>query len=208
MFDLNKIVSQFQNDPKMKNTALTGLGGLAAGMLLSGGKPHKLLGNSLKLGAAAAVGGLAWSAWQNYQRGQGNSADASAQSEQQFLAKAQPAGEEPGKSLVRAMIAAAKADGQIDTQEKAAIFERLETMALSADEKAWVFDELMSPLDLDAVVAPASAPEMATEIYAASLVAMTADTPAERAYLEALAAKLRLAPALVSEIEAAANREG
>lgn len=204
MFDLNKIVNTFQNDPQLKTTALTGLGGLAAGMLLSGGKPHKMLGNTMKLGAAAAVGGLAWSAWQNYQKSQGQGNAPTARSEQAFLDRAQPAGEEVGRSLVRAMIAATKADGQIDATEKTAIFEKLETMSLSASEKAWVFDEMMGPLDLDAVVAPATTPEMAAELYAASLVAMTADTPAERAYLEALAARLSLDPALVKQIEAAA----
>ena len=204
MFDLNKIVNTFQNDPQLKTTALSGLGGLAAGMLLSGGKPHKLLGNTMKLGAAAAVGGLAWSAWQNYQKSQGQGDMPTARSEQAFLDTAQPAGEEVGRSLVRAMIAATKADGQIDAAEKAAIFEKLETMSLSASEKAWVFDEMMGPLDLDAVVKPATTPEMAAELYAASMVAMTADTPAERAYLDALAARLQLDAALVRQIEAAA----
>ena len=204
MFDLNKIVSNFQNDPQLKTTALSGLGGLAAGMFLSGGKPGKLLGNGLKLGAAAAIGGIAFNAWQNYQKNQGNAATPTAQDEQRFLDEAQPAGEEIGRSLVRAMIAATKADGQIDSDEKSAIFEKLETMKLSAEEKGWVFDEMMSPLDLDAVVAPARTPEMAAEIYAASLVAMTADTPAERAYLDALAGRLKLDPELVKQIEAAA----
>lgn len=205
MFDLNKIVNSFQNDPQLRNTALTGLGGLAAGMLLSGGKAHKLLGNSVKLGAAAAVGGLAWTAWQNYQNSQGNAAAPTARSEEQFLAQAQPAGEEIGRSLVRAMIAAAKADGQIDAKEKSAIFEKLDAMKLGPDEKAFVFDELMSDPDIEAVVAPVRTPEMASEIYAASLVAMTADSPEERAYLDALAARLGLDPELVRQIEAAAG---
>ena len=205
MFDLNKIVASLQNDPQLKNTALTGLGGLAAGMLLSGGRPGKLVGNSLKLGAAAAIGGLAWNAWQNYQRGQGQADMATARDEQQFLAEAQPAGEDIGKSMVRAMIAATKADGQIDATEKAAVFAKLETMQLGAEEKAWVFDELMAPLDIDAVVAPVTSPEMAAEIYAASLVAMTADTPDERAYLDRLAIRLKLDPVLVRHIEQTAG---
>jgi uncharacterized membrane protein YebE (DUF533 family) len=105
------------------------------------------------------------------------------------------------------MIAAAKADSRIDADEKEAIFSKLETMNLSPEEKAWVFDELSSPLDINAVVARADTPEHATEIYAASLVAITADTAAERAYLDALASKLRLAPALVAEIHKAAGEK-
>src|SRR5690606_10432606 len=88
---------------------------------------------------------------------------------------------------------------------KQAIFEKLKAMSLSAEEKAWVFDELSSPLDINAVIARADTPEHAAEIYAASLVAISADTAAEQAYLEVLASKLKLAPALVAEIHKAAG---
>ncbi|HUH77142.1 MAG TPA: tellurite resistance TerB family protein [Devosia sp.] len=111
-----------------------------------------------------------------------------------------------GKTLVRAMIAAAKADGGIDATEKEAIFNRLETMQLSSEEKAWVFDELSSPLDINAVAARADTPEHAAEIYAASLVAITADTAAERMYLSALAGKLNLPDTLVAEIHKSAEQ--
>lgn len=207
MFDLNQIMNALKTDPGTQKTALTGAAGLAAGMLLSGGKPGKMVGNAVRLGAVAAVGGLAYKAWQNHQAKQGAPASADPIPPQAFVpAPDDRAGqEELGKTLVRAMIAATKADGKIDAEEKTAIFEKLETMQLSATEKAWVFDELSSPLDINAVVARADTPEHAAEIYAASLVAITSDTPAERAYLEALAVKLKLAPGLVAEIQAAAE---
>jgi len=206
MFNIDQIIKAIQSDPNTQRTAMTGAAGLAAGLLLSGGKPTKLLGSAAKLGAMAAVGGLAYKAWQNYQ---GSKLSETAPREDAFIPAAGDASaeEELGKTLVRAMIAAAKADGRIDAEEKDAIFERLKTMPLSAEEKAWVFDELSSPLDINAVVARADTPEHAAEIYAASLVAITADTPAEQAYLEALAAKLRLDPALVTEIHKAAGEK-
>jgi Uncharacterized protein conserved in bacteria len=207
MFNVDQILKVLQTDPNTQRTAVTGAAGLAAGMLLSGGKPGKLLGNAVKIGAVAAVGGLAYKAWQNYQAKQ-HGQPAPAREDAFIPAPSQEAErEELGKSLVRAMIAAAKADGRIDADEKDAIFKKLETMNLSAEEKAWVFDELSSPLDIDAVAARADTPEHAAEIYAASLVAITADTPAERAYLDALASKLKLDPALVSEIHAAAGEK-
>jgi uncharacterized membrane protein YebE (DUF533 family) len=204
MFNIDQIIKAIQSDPNSKRSAMTGAAGLAAGMLLSGGKPTKILGSAAKLGAMAAVGGLAYKAWQNYQASQSG---APAPREDAFVpapgdAVAQ---EELGKTLVRAMIAAAKADGRIDAEEKDAIFERLKSMPLSAEEKAWVFDELSSSLDINVVVARADTPEHAAEIYAASLVAITADTPAEQAYLEALAARLQLDQALVTEIHKAAD---
>ncbi|MHA6691219.1 tellurite resistance TerB family protein [Devosia sp. A449] len=208
MFNIDQIVKALQNDPNAKRTAMTGAAGLAAGMLLSGGGLGKLAGNAAKLGAVAAVGGLAYSAWQNYQRTQ-QGAPATDHGQDAFIPAAGDARgqEELGKTLVRAMIAAAKADGRIDADEKEAIFGKLETMSLSPEEKAWVFDELSTPLDINAVVARADTPEHATEIYAASLVAITADTASERAYLDALASKLKLAPALVAEIHKAAGEK-
>jgi len=199
MFNIDQILKSLQSDPNLKRTAITGAAGLAAGMIFSGGKPGKLLGNAARAGALAAVGGLAYKAFQNYQQSQSGQTTAR---EDAFIPPAgdEQAQEELGKSLVRAMIAAAKADGRIDAEEKEAIFEKLKAMPLSAEEKAWVFDELSSPLDINAVVAGATTPERAAEIYAASLVAISADTAAEQAYLEALAIKLRLAPQLVAEI--------
>ena len=208
MFNIDQIVKALQTDKNTQRTAMTGAAGLAAGMLLSGGGLGKLAGNAVKIGAVAAVGGLAYNAWQNYQNSQ-HGAPTAAPAQDAFIPPADDtqAQEQLGKTLVRAMIAAAKADGRIDADEKEAIFTRLEAMPLSAEEKAWVFDELSSPLDINAVVARADTPEHAAEIYAASLVAITADTASERAYLDVLASRLRLDPALVSEIHQAAGEK-
>ena len=195
MFNIDQILNTLKTDQNAQRTAMTGAAGLAAGLLLGRGG----FGGLAKMGAIAAVGGLAYKAWQNHQAQQGNGFPVD---RDRFIPPAQ-AGyqqEELSKTLVRAMIAATKADGQIDATEKDAIFKRLETMPLGAEEKAFVFDELSSPLDLNAVVERADSAEHGTEIYAASLVAITADTPAERAYLDALAHKLGLAPGLVAEI--------
>lgn len=231
MFDVNRILDALQNDKTTQRTAMAGGGGFAAGMatsMLMGKKGRKMMGKAAKYGAVAALGGLAYHAWQNRNKAGGAPGQADAQA-----AGAAPAVEDRsgdyaaapassaflpapsdeaaqdalGKALVRAMIAAAKSDGKIDTEEKAAIFERLNAMDLDAQSKAFVFDELSAPLDINAVVAPATTPEIAAEIYAASLVAIEADTPAERAYLQMLAARLELEPGLVEEIHRTADAE-
>jgi len=207
MFNLDQIIGALKSDPNTQKQAMTGAAGLAAGLLMGGGGKH-LLGNAVKVGALAAVGGLAYNAWQKHQQSQpGAPAQQPTPSREAFI----PAPhntvehEQLGKSLVRAMIAAAKADGKIDGDEKERIFQKLETMDLSADEKAFVFDELSSPLDIDAVASRADTPEHAAEIYAASLVAIESDTASERAYLAELARRLNLAPGLVAEIHKAAG---
>jgi uncharacterized membrane protein YebE (DUF533 family) len=195
MFNIDQILNTLKTDQNAQRTAMTGAAGLAAGMLLGRGG----FGSLVKIGAVAAVGGLAYNAWKTHQAQQGNTAPVD---RDRFIPPAQ-AGyqqEELSKSLVRAMIAATKADGQIDPTEKDAIFRKLETMPLGPEEKAFVFDELSSPLDINAVVERADSAEHGAEIYAASLVAITADTAAERAYLDALAHKLGLDPGLVAEI--------
>jgi uncharacterized membrane protein YebE (DUF533 family) len=204
VFNIDQIVKALQTDGGTQRTAMTGAAGLAAGMLMGGGGLGKLAGNAAKLGALAAVGGLAYNAWQNHQRSQQGH---HVPSQDAFIPTRETDREELGKSLVRAMISAAKADGRIDAEEKEAIFGKLEGMSLSPEEKAWVFDELSTPLDINAVAARADTPEHAAEIYAASLVAITADTASERAYLDALTNKLRLDPALVTEIHRAAGEK-
>jgi uncharacterized membrane protein YebE (DUF533 family) len=200
MFNIDQILNTLKTDQGAQRNAMSGAAGLAAGMLLGRGG----LGDLAKIGAIAAVGGLAYNAWKNHQAQQGDTAPVD---RDRFIPPAQ-AGyqqEELSKTLVRAMIAATKADGQIDAAEKDAIFKKLEAMPLGAEEKAFVFDELSSPLDINSVVARADSAEHGAEIYAASLVAITADTAAERAYLDALAYKLRLDPGLVAEIHKAAG---
>ncbi|UXN75438.1 tellurite resistance TerB family protein [Devosia sp. A8/3-2] len=141
MFNIDQIVKALQTDQNTQRTAMTGAAGPAAGMLLSGGGLGKLAGNAVKIGAVAAVGGLAYKARQNYQQNQLGAAAAQQPSQDAFIPSPadQNAREELGKTLVRAMIAAAKADGRIDADEKEAIFTKLEGMSLSAEEKARVF---------------------------------------------------------------------
>jgi uncharacterized membrane protein YebE (DUF533 family) len=224
VFDIDGILEALQTDPNARRQATTGAlagaAGLAAGMMMgkSGGK---LLGKATKYGALAALGGLAYHAWQRSRTHTtvAGSPDVGSTTptadyqpvlaEKAFVPppRDEAARDRLGQSLVRAMIAAAKADGRIDAEENRRIFARLEATDLDPQSKAFVFDELSSPLNLDAVVAGADTPEHAAEIYAASLVAMDADTPAEKAYLQMLAARLGLEPALVEEIHRVAVAE-
>ncbi len=203
MFDIDKIITALKTDTNAQRTAGAGAAGLAAGMLLGGGGMKKIV----KYGALAAIGGIAYKAWQNSQSRTGGT-QAETPPEGPFMpGAADERGQEAlGKALVRAMIAAAKADDRIDADEKERIFQRLETLDLSAQDKAFVFDELSTPLDIEAVVRSADTPEHAAEIYAASLVAIEVDTATERAYLQTLATRLNLPDALVDEIHKAAER--
>ena len=123
-----------------------------------------------------------------------------------------PTGEEAqqalSRALLRAMIAAAKADGDVDTAEQEAIFEAMDRYEMGPADKAFVMDELRAPLDVDAVARSARNPEEAAEIYAASLLAIDVDNPAERGYLALLAARLKLEEGLVAHLHATIEEAG
>lgn len=203
-FNIDQILNTLKSDKGMQSAGLGGLAGLAAGMLLGGGA-KKALGNVVTIGAVAAVGGLAYKAWQSYQENQGRQVPA--EPTDAFIPDAGSAREELGRSMVRAMISAAKADGHIDGTEKERIFGKLSTMPLNAEEKAFVFDELSTPLDVGAVAVWGDTPEHAAEIYAASLAAINIDSDAERAYLADLARRMALPVGLVAEIHRHAGVE-
>lgn len=93
--------------------------------------------------------------------------------------------------LVQAMVAAAAADGAIDAQERERILARAASSGLDPDSQAFLERELAAPRSLEQIVA-AARPALAPDLYAASLIAITADTQAERAYLDRLAQGLAL----------------
>lgn len=103
--------------------------------------------------------------------------------------------------LIRAMIAAANADGHIDDAERSTILDRAREGGLDAETLAFLDAELAKPQTLQQVVANGK-PELAAEIYAASALAITVDTDAEKQWLDMLAYGLRLDPAVRADIDA------
>lgn len=202
-----------------------GLAGTVLGNVLTGKGGKKLGKRAVQLGGLAVVGGVAYAAWKHYNNrdagGRPQPANAEAAltpppADSGYLPPsaypaAQPAAQLPAPDpqqndlsllLLRAMISAAKADGQIDSDEQRRIFERLGDADLDAEARAFLFDELGKPLDLEAVVQGVDRPEVAAEVYAASLLAIEVDSPAERGYLQMLSGRLGLEDGLARQIEA------
>jgi len=182
-----------------------GKGAAAAGalaLLLGTGTGRKLTGTALKLGSLAALGGVAYKAYQSWQAGRGG----------EIAEPGTPAGELIGaeaeqrsRALIRAMVAAAKADGHVDEAERGRIFEGIARLGLQDSAVELLSAEIDAPSDPAAVAAGADSPEAAGEIYLASLLVMDPDQPGERAYLAELSRQLGLDAALVSELEAQAR---
>jgi uncharacterized membrane protein YebE (DUF533 family) len=180
----------------------SGFGGI--GSLLGGGGRT---GGAFSGGAMGLLGMLASAAMQHLGSAQGGARQGSAQPG--LAEDAAPYGDdmatdEQGRAMVmiRAMISAAKADGEIDPQERQKILGRLQEAGADPEAQAFVRDEMAGPANVQAIVSAVDSPHTAIEVYAASLFAIDVDTEAEAAYMRQLAQGLGLNPTLVRELHA------
>lgn len=190
--------------------------GAAAGgalALLLGSKRGRSIGSSaLKLGSVAAIGALAWKVYQDHQATQQARPPAGAAGAPQptpslpgFAALPAPQLELHSQAMLKAMIAAAKADGHMDERERGLVEAELARLDADPATRRWVEDELRRPVEPAEVAATANTPEMGAEVYLASLLVADETSTMERAYLDALAHQLKLAPGLKAELEARAR---
>ncbi len=175
-------------------------GGIVA-MIVGNKSARKLAGSAATYGGAALLGGLAYKAYKNWQRA---SQDGSPVSENSFTS-AEIMSPDYQMTLIKAMIACARADGHIDGTEQQQIFDAIDKMELSTDQKALMFDLLRRPISIDELAQGATGMEQKTELYLVScLVADPAQT-ADRAHLAALADKLQLPAELAQQLQAQAQ---
>ncbi len=113
-----------------------------------------------------------------------------------------PQNEQNAIFLIRAMIAAANADGIIDAEEFMQIMDRLEQVGLSSEERDFLKKEMKSPLNVEQVAEQALSAGLAQEAYAASLLAITIDTQAEQEYLDTLRGLLALSQDQADQLHA------
>lgn len=211
MANFNKLLGQLMGSGAAGGFAGGLAGGLASNMLTS--KSGRKMGKkALKMGGIAAVGALAYAAYKNYSEGQTSVSSQTAAASPPELEPPPPdsgflppandmEGQETlGLTLVRAMIAAARSDGRLDAKESQAIFQRIESLGLDAADQTLLIQEMGHPVDMDAIVNSAKSPELAAEIYIASLLAIDIDTAEEQSYLTMLAARLNIAPDLAAEL--------
>lgn len=186
-------------------SVLSGAGGgaLAAGvmgLLLGNRKARKLGGKVITYGGLTALGVLAYKAYGNWQAQQGSG---SVQSAPMTIDRLPPAqAEEHSRGILRALIAAAKADGHIDERERQLIEVKMGKLTSDPELQRWLDTELNKPLDPVAIAAAATSPEMAAEMYLASVLMVDEEHFMERAYLDELARQFKLDAALKIELEA------
>ncbi|AZC32322.1 putative membrane protein [Pseudomonas chlororaphis subsp. piscium] len=185
-----------------------GLGGLLGGLLggsglggaTSGGSPQGRSGGGMNYAALASLGMMAFQAYQAWQQQQQSAAPQQALRTVDQLAG--PEVEEHSHAILRALIAAAKADGRIDEQEKQLISAEIGRHTDDPQLQQWLDDEVARPLDAaDVAQSAAGEPGMAAEMYLASVMLVDDQQDAERSYLDELAAALRIDPELQVHLE-------
>ena len=176
------------------------LSGGALGLLLGKNKTSRKLAS---YGGLAALGMMVYNTYSEYQRQQAGAAGqaASAPPPQTVDRLPPPEARAHSQAILQALVGAAKADGHLDARERELIEGELARQGTAADVQQWLRDEMAKPLDPAEVARAAQSPEMAAEMYLASLLVADEQSFMERAYLDELARQLKLAPALQSRLQ-------
>ncbi len=196
------------NERGRSGSGLGGMGGgaLAGGalaMLLGSRSGRKLGGAALKYGSLAALGALAYRAYNDWQQQQSAGGSLRAHAEPQTVDRLPaPQVEAHSRAILAALVAAAKADGHIDVRERGLIEDELGKLDNDPATRQWLHDELEKPLDPAEVARLGDSPELASEMYLASRLMVDQQNFMERTYLDELARCLKLDPDLRTRLDA------
>lgn len=206
--DLNSILNQVldvakNSASKLKTgnqtiDSLTKVGGGAA----LGGILSMILGRSggaslAKLGSLAVLGNLAYQAYQNYQKSQQNTQPNI--SENAFDVLNSSSHVDAGELILRTMIAAAAADGEITEDEK-------QTIANEAGNNPelaqWLEQEIQNPISINEIAhLVGNDTALASNVYLAARLVSKDLSRKEIIFLADLAQALGLDDALVEQLE-------
>jgi len=154
-----------------------------------------ITGGALKLGSVAAIGGLAYNAFQQWKV---SNPGFKGVDEKPIEHLAGPKAATRGALLLRSMIAAANADGHIDAEDQRKINDLVGKLGL--DDK--VLDMINSEQgSAESIVKDVQSMQVAAEVYLASLVVLDRDRSEDRNYLDHLTQLLELPADLAASIE-------
>ena len=147
-----------------QNLALGGLGALAGALLGGGGKS---MGGALGGGVMALLGAMAYQALKS---GGSRQPEVPVGLIEPRTAAEREELERGSEIVLKAMINAAKADGQIDQGEMQRIVGKLEETGMGPEAQRYVLTEMKNPMNTASLIAAAKGrPTLAAQIYAASL---------------------------------------
>lgn len=179
-----------------QNVAIGGLGALLGSLLGGGGKS---LGGAVGGGLMALLGALAFNALKG---SAGHRAMMPVGLLEPQTPQEQAQLDENSELVLRAMINAIKADSRVDQNEIERMMGKFSEAGIDDEGRHYLMGQLRQPMETERLITAAEGqPELAAQIYAASLMAIEVDTPEERSYLDRLAAGMGLAPQVAKRIE-------
>ena len=187
------------------NLAAGGIGALLGALM---GGSRSTTANTLGGGMMGLLGMMAYKALKG---SMGGSAGAQAQASvpQSYVQPSAQQQATDAEIIITAMIDAAKADGQVDADEFQRITSSLQKNGLGQDGMNYVIQKLQGPMETSKIVAAVNGrPELAAQVYSASLMAINVDTDAERQYLSKLGRAMGLSDEVMARIEQLANGGG
>lgn len=199
---LSKLKEFVQNNPYTAGAAAGGLGGLMLGTRTG----RSLASSAARVGALAMIGGLAYKALQNYQAGRPLITGATSPEAPPAGSGFEPSAVSNDAALhyIKAMIAAAHADGRIDPSEHDKIVGSLAQAGLDSEAEAFFANELNHPATVQELAQSVKSPQEAVQLYTAARIAVADHSPAEQTFLSSLAEALQLDPKLAAHIDATA----
>ena len=205
---LAQLQELIKNNQLGAGAAMTGLGGLVLGTKT--GRSAAI--SAAKLGALVMIGGLAYKAYQNYAEGKPVVGPAASNA---LVTGPAPAGSgfEPqaisndtAVLYLRAMIAAAAADGRIDESEQKKILGGLGQAGIDDAAHTFLRKELANPASPEDLAGLCKSPAEALQVYTAARLAIEPEGDEDnQAFLAALAEQLGIDAKLASHIEATAR---
>jgi uncharacterized membrane protein YebE (DUF533 family) len=111
-------------------------------------------------------------------------------------------GEELALRLIQVMIAAAYADGRMDSDEEGKILVRLQGQGLGQEERRFILAEMHAPKSIEQLAAGINDPRVAQTMYSLAVSTVVVDSPEERAWLDRLATALSISEGMRRFIEA------
>jgi uncharacterized membrane protein YebE (DUF533 family) len=182
------------------------LGGLGA-LILGTGAGRSIAMSAAKLGALALIGGLAYKAYQNYQQGRPLISGPDTPQPAPAGSGFEPAevSHDDARRMIRCMIAAAAADGRLDSDEQQKIVGNLQTAGLDAGAEEFLAREMNAPASIDELAQGITSEQQAVKLYTAARIAIDPDTTAEQSFLYQLGMRLGIDEELMAHVDAQAR---
>jgi uncharacterized membrane protein YebE (DUF533 family) len=188
-----------------RDAMLSGLGkGAAIGgilaLLLGTKTGRKVSGKAIQYGSLAALAAVAYKAYQTWQK-QSSASQAGPEIGTSVVDLTGKEADDRNLLLLRAMIAAANADGHIDQDERQRIASQMKELAIDDATVRLVEQEIQKPDSPEDLARVANSPAAASEVYLISSLIIDDSNAAEREYMQRLASALRIPRGLVQHLE-------